>query len=39
MDRRSVPYWADKFRSHINSLGHDVLAKDGEECDAFEPAQ
>lgn len=38
MDRRSIPYWADEFRTHINQLGHDVLASDGEECDAFEPS-
>lgn len=33
---RKMPYWMDKFRTHIDSLGADVVATDGEDCDTFE---
>lgn len=38
MERRNIPFWAEKFSVAINRLGHDVLAQDGENCDAFEPS-
>lgn len=33
---KPMPYWMDKYRSAIDSMGADVVATDGEDCDTFE---
>lgn len=37
-DRESLPYWMENYRTHINRLGHDVVASDGEDCAAHKPS-
>jgi hypothetical protein len=30
-----LPMWMEKYRTHIDSLGADIVATDGEDCDAY----
>lgn len=38
MVEHNIPFWMEKLRTHIDSLGADVEAGDGAECDAYAPS-
>lgn len=35
MGRASIPFWMSRLRTRAESVGSDVLATDGENCDAY----